>query len=110
MKVVKEIDARYITPHPEKPKSLFRAFDALALNESFIFILDHDPFHLTNVMNVIFPNQYSWEYLERGPELYRIEIGRIAEGKTRIDIEEVIRRMFAGGHGDDDEPNTHLEA
>jgi uncharacterized protein (DUF2249 family) len=110
MKIVNEVDARYINPHPEKPKSLFRAFDSLALNESFIFILDHDPFHLTNIMNVIFPGQYSWNYLEKGPDLYRVEVGRVAEGSTRMDIEEVIRRMFVSGSGDDDEPDTNIEA
>ena len=95
MNIVKEIDGRTIEPHPEKPKTVFRTFASLNKDESFVFILDHDPFHLTNVMDKLFPDQYTWEYQERGPELFKVEIGRIAAGDPKFDIDAVIQQMFA---------------
>jgi uncharacterized protein (DUF2249 family) len=94
MKIIKKVDGRTIEPHPEKPKTVFKTFATLAKDEAFEFILDHDPFHLTTIMDNVFPGQYSWQYLEKGPDVFRIEIGRKAEGDPNIHIDEALRQMF----------------
>ena len=64
MKIVKEIDARFIEPHAERPKTVFKTFANLKEGESLMLILDHDPAHLSNIIENLFPNQHSWEYHE----------------------------------------------
>lgn len=95
MNIVKEVDGRIIEPHPEKPRTVFRTFAGLKKNEAFLFILDHDPFHLTGFMDRLFPDQYTWTYIERGPDLYKIEIGRKKDGDPTVDIEDVIKAIFS---------------
>ena len=61
--------------HPSvKHATIFNRFDALKPGESFTLHNDHDPrplrFQLENMHGTIF----SWEYLEQGPELFRIKI------------------------------------
>ena len=61
--------------HPSvKHATIFNRFDALKPGESFILHNDHDPrplrFQLENLKGDIF----TWEYLEQGPEWFRIKI------------------------------------
>ncbi|MEO8854840.1 MAG: iron-sulfur cluster repair di-iron protein, partial [Ginsengibacter sp.] len=61
--------------HPSvKHATIFNRFDALKPGESFELHNDHDPrplrFQLENMHGDIF----TWDYLEKGPELFRIKI------------------------------------
>ena len=71
------IDIR--TLHPSvRPATVFKAFDALEVGEQFEIANDHDPMGVSRLFEVMRPNTYSWEYLESGPEVWRVRIGRIA--------------------------------
>ena len=94
MKIIKEIDARFIHPHAERPKTVFNTFASLSEGESMVLILDHDPGHLSGIIENLFPNQHSWEYHESGPELWRVEIGRKNTGSQTENIDGFVERTW----------------
>src|SRR5437762_2221264 len=71
-----ELDLREI-PRPERHPLIFSKFDALAVGESFRLLNDHDPIPLNRQFENIRPGQALWEYIVRGPSLFRIRIQRI---------------------------------
>ena len=72
-----ELDLREV-PRPLRHPMIFSRFDALSVGESFRLLNDHDPIPLNRQFESIRPGQALWEYTERGPELFRIRIRRIA--------------------------------
>ncbi|HKJ33484.1 MAG TPA: DUF2249 domain-containing protein [Balneolales bacterium] len=79
---IKELDARVIPPVDKHP-TIFRTFDALAKDESFVLINDHDPKPLHYQFEAERNGEYKWEYLEQGPQVFRVEITRIAESQIQ---------------------------
>jgi uncharacterized protein (DUF2249 family)/quercetin dioxygenase-like cupin family protein len=73
----RELDIREV-PRPQRHPLIFAKFDALGIGESFQLVNDHDPIPLNRQFENIRPGEASWEYLERGPSLFRIRIRRIA--------------------------------
>ena len=72
-----ELDLREI-PRPQRHPLIFQKFDALAVGDSLRLLNDHDPIPLNRQIDNIRPGQASWEYIQRGPEIFRIRIQRIA--------------------------------
>lgn len=63
--------------HPSvKHATIFQQFDALKPGESFTLHNDHDPRPLRFQLENLRGNTFQWEYLEQGPELFRIKITR----------------------------------
>ncbi|MEO6844468.1 MAG: iron-sulfur cluster repair di-iron protein [Ginsengibacter sp.] len=61
--------------HPSvKHQTIFNRFDALKPGESFTLHNDHDPRPLRFQLENTRGNVFNWEYLEQGPELFRIKI------------------------------------
>jgi regulator of cell morphogenesis and NO signaling len=61
--------------HPGiKHQTIFQRFDALKPGEIFTLHNDHDPRPLRFQLENLRGNVFSWEYLEQGPELFRIKI------------------------------------
>lgn len=73
--ITETIDVRTYAPKDKRP-AIFRTFDKLKSGETMELINDHDPRPLYDHFNVERPNQFEWEYLEQGPELWRIGITR----------------------------------
>ncbi len=71
-----ELDLRE-TPRPERHPIVFSAFDRLEEGGSFVLINDHDPQPLKRQMERMREGQVDWEYVERGPESFRIRITRV---------------------------------
>lgn len=69
------LDVRDIVPRERHPL-IFRTFDQLAPEESFILVNDHDPKPLFYQFQAERPGAFSWEYLEQGPEVWRVAIGK----------------------------------
>ncbi|MDR3597444.1 DUF2249 domain-containing protein [Clostridium sp.] len=67
------VDVRIYAPK-DKRSAIFTTFENLAHGETMELINDHDPRPLYDHFNVELPNQFKWEYLEQGPELWRIGI------------------------------------
>jgi uncharacterized protein (DUF2249 family) len=72
------LDVRQVAPRERHPL-IFQTFDALAPSESFLLVNDHDPKPLYYQLEAEYPSQFSWTYLERGPEVWRVEIGKLAK-------------------------------
>lgn len=74
---MKTIDVRQITPRDRHP-IIFQTFDALDKGEAFELVNDHDPKPLYYQFLHERPNQFVWEYLEQGPDVWRVSIQRQA--------------------------------
>ena len=70
-----ELDIRIVSPRA-KPPPLLRPFDALKNGESFVLVNDHDPAPLRYQFEATRTGQYTWEYLEAGPVVWRVSIGK----------------------------------
>lgn len=61
-------------PPSLKHSTIFKTFDELAPNESFVLFNDHDPVPLKFKFDADHGDAYGWEYLERGPSAWRVRI------------------------------------
>lgn len=75
MSQVEELDVRTIEPRQKHP-TIFATFDALDSGESFVLVNDHDPVPLRYQFQAERPEQFDWQYLEQGPEIWRVRLTR----------------------------------
>jgi uncharacterized protein (DUF2249 family) len=68
-----QVDARKYEPK-DKHTTIFNTFEALASGESMELINDHDPRPLHYQFIIERPDTFEWEYLEEGPEVWRVSI------------------------------------
>lgn len=73
---VNEVDVRSLVP-VKRHEKIFQLVNELAPGASFILINDHDPKPLYYQLEAEYPHQFSWTYLEKGPDAWRVEIGRV---------------------------------
>ncbi len=59
-------------------RTIFQVFDQLKPGEAFMLVNDHDPKPLYYQFLHERTDQFSWEYVEEGPEDWRVYIGRVA--------------------------------
>jgi uncharacterized protein (DUF2249 family) len=71
------LDVRTIAPRERHPL-IFTTFDALESGEAFLLVNDHDPKPLYYQFSAERQGQFSWEYLEQGPETWRVRVGKSA--------------------------------
>jgi len=57
---------------------IFETFHALRPGEAFLLVNDHDPKPLFYQFEVEYAGLFSWDYVESGPEVWRVRIGRTA--------------------------------
>lgn len=72
---MKTVDVREIAPINRHPL-IFETFDALEDGEAFELVNDHDPKPLYYQFLHERPDQFVWEYLEKGPHRWRVSIRR----------------------------------
>lgn len=73
---LKELDIRPVPPR-EKHPTIFETFDALHIGEEFQLVNDHDPMPLYYQFNAERTNQFGWEYVEKGPQVWRVNIKKL---------------------------------
>ncbi len=73
------LDVRVIPPR-EKHPTIFRTFAALAPGESFVLVNDHDPKPLRYQFQFEHEGEFGWEYLEEGPETWRVRVWKTVPG------------------------------
>lgn len=68
-----------VRPIPGRTKhaQIFQRWFDLPVGQHFILLNDHDPVPLYYQFNAEFPEAFSWEYLERGPEEFRVKITKL---------------------------------
>ncbi len=69
------LDVRTIPPRERHPL-IFATFDRLRPGQAFILVNDHDPKPLCYQFDAERPGAFEWTYLEQGPEVWRVRIGR----------------------------------
>lgn len=70
-----DLDVRLIPPRQKHP-TIFGKFAELASGQSFTLVNDHDPKPLYYQFMAEHEGHFEWEYLERGPEVWRVRIGK----------------------------------
>jgi uncharacterized protein (DUF2249 family) len=70
------LDVREIAPRDRHPL-IFSTFDGLASGEAFMLVNDHEPRPLYYQFLHEKPDQFKWEYVESGPEVWRVRISRV---------------------------------
>ncbi|ACP24780.1 amylo-alpha-1,6-glucosidase family [Sinorhizobium fredii NGR234] len=73
------IDVRTVPPRERHPR-IFGMLGALLPGGSMQITSDHDPRPLHYQLETNFPGQFGWDYLEEGPEVWRVEIARLEDG------------------------------
>lgn len=74
----REIDVRSLVAG-QRHARIFQLVDELTPGSSFVLVNDHDPKPLRYQLAAEYSEQFSWTYLEQGPAVWRVEIGRPAE-------------------------------
>ena len=69
------VNATEYPPH-QKHEVIFETFDSLQPGQSMLLINDHDPVPLHYQFDLERPDAFTWDYLERGPQAFRIKIER----------------------------------
>jgi uncharacterized protein (DUF2249 family) len=69
------IDLRAI--EREHHARIFAAFDALGLGDAFEILSDHDPQTLYHLLRSKAPGNFSWHYLQSGPDTWRVSIHKL---------------------------------
>ncbi|HEY8595381.1 MAG TPA: DUF2249 domain-containing protein [Devosiaceae bacterium] len=72
------VDVRQLPP-PQRHQKIFELIHELAPKDTFVLVNDHDPKPLYYQIEAEWPGQFSWNYLEQGPVVWRVEIGRVGE-------------------------------
>ncbi|WP_410769776.1 DUF2249 domain-containing protein [Fontibacillus sp. BL9] len=63
-------------PPQLKHKTIFAAFNDLQPGEAMLLVNDHDPVPLRFQFEAMHAGQFTWEYLEQGPETFQVKIGK----------------------------------
>lgn len=70
------IDVREIA-HGQRHPRIFARFARLAPGEAFTLVNNHDPKPLRRELEAAHPGDFTWDYLESGPEQWKVRIGRV---------------------------------
>ncbi len=70
-----QLDVRVIPPR-EKHPTIFQTFEALEPGEAFVLVNDHDPLPLRYQFEAERRDQFDWEYLKQGPQVWRVRIAK----------------------------------
>jgi len=72
-----DLDVRDLPP-ARRHDAIFAAYHALAPGAGFVLVNDHDPKPLWYQFEAEHLGEFTWDYLESGPEAWRVRIGRAA--------------------------------
>jgi uncharacterized protein (DUF2249 family) len=70
-----EVFAPEIEPRYRHPK-IFETFDGLKSGEVMALVNDHDPRPLQYQFMMEREGEFTWEYLQEGPDLWKVAIGK----------------------------------
>jgi uncharacterized protein (DUF2249 family) len=68
------LDVRAIPPF-ERHRLIFGTFERLRAGEGLLIVNDHNPLPLSARFDARYPGRFSWTYLQRGPDVWRVRIG-----------------------------------
>ena len=71
------LDVRPMPP-AVRHETIFERLDALDTGETLRLVNDHDPAPLRDQLEATRPDQFRWEYVEKGPEEWAVDITKTA--------------------------------
>jgi uncharacterized protein (DUF2249 family)/iron-sulfur cluster repair protein YtfE (RIC family) len=69
------LEVRHLPP-AQRHQVIFERFNGLQAGDSFVLVNDHDPKPLYYQLAAEYAGQLLWEYLEQGPEVWRVRMGK----------------------------------
>lgn len=72
-----DLDVRDLPP-ARRHEAIFAAYHALPPGAGFVLVNDHDPKPLRYQFEAEHLGEFTWDYLESGPQAWRVRIGRTA--------------------------------
>jgi uncharacterized protein (DUF2249 family) len=72
-----QLDVRDEVP-ARRHQLIFETYGALKSGDAFVLVNDHDPKPLYYQFDAEHNGEFSWDYLEQGPDVWRVRIGRVA--------------------------------
>jgi uncharacterized protein (DUF2249 family)/iron-sulfur cluster repair protein YtfE (RIC family) len=70
-----DLDVRTLAP-ARRHAVIFARFETLGPGQAFVLVNDHDPKPLYYQFQAEQPGEFTWRYVEQGPEVWRVRIGR----------------------------------
>ena len=70
------LDVRDLAP-ARRHETVFGAYRDLAPGAGFVLVNDHDPRPLRYQFEAEHAGQFTWDYLQSGPDVWRVRIGRV---------------------------------
>lgn len=70
------LDVRSLPP-AQRHETIFFTWAALPVGDSFELVNDHDPLPLYYQFQAEHTDRFAWDYLERGPAVWRVRVGRV---------------------------------
>ena len=80
------LDVRDMPP-AQRHVTIFEAYDALLPGTGFVLVNDHDPKPLGYQFEAEHAGGFTWDYLENGPEVWRVRIGRPAAAAPTAEVD-----------------------
>lgn len=72
------LDARDLSPD-ERLSQIFSTFDALPAGAAMELVNSVDPVPLQQQLKLTRHGQFTWDYLENGPDTWRVRIGKTGQ-------------------------------
>jgi len=73
-----DLEVRHLAP-AKRHELIFETYHKLVAGQGFILINDHDPKPLYYQFSYEYPNLFTWDEIEMGPEVWRVRIGKPGE-------------------------------
>lgn len=73
-----ELDVRN-EPPARRHQLIFDTYEQLEQGAGFVLVNDHDPKPLKYQFEAERPDQFTWDYQEQGPQVWRVRIGKPPE-------------------------------
>lgn len=74
----RQLDVRTEVP-ARRHELIFESYHGLGSGEGFVLVNDHDPKPLYYQLAAEHADDFTWDYLEEGPQTWRVRIGRPAK-------------------------------
>ncbi len=77
-----------LLPPPHRHQVIFKALEDMKEGQELLLSVDHNPAPLYYEMKARFPKTFDWEFLEEGPQVWQVLIGKrmVASGKKVADL------------------------
>src|SRR5688572_4148623 len=76
-----KVDVRDIAPRDRHP-TIFATFRSLGVDETLELINDHDPKPLHYQFQAELPDQFTWDYVQSGPDVWRVHIRKLTQSHS----------------------------